>query len=78
MSVSLHSKLELIPLKLQADKKNIIVEDILSGEFYEMPAVCVDAITMINEDLPLYQVEEVLSKDIQMNRLILSVLWKTC
>jgi putative peptide zinc metalloprotease protein len=62
MVVTKYTKLDLIPLQIQQDKKNFIVEDIQSGEFYEMPAVCVDAITMINEDLPLYQVEEVLKQ----------------
>lgn len=62
MVVAKCSIVDLCPLQIRQDKKNFIVENILSGDFFEMPAVCIDAITMIDEDLPLYQVEEVLKQ----------------
>ncbi|MCM3585505.1 hypothetical protein M3182_07060 [Mesobacillus maritimus] len=60
MLVTKQSKLSLYPLKVRKDKKNFIVEDILSGEFYEMPAICIDAIDLINDDKQLDFIEEVL------------------
>ncbi len=63
MIVTKHSHLSLYPLKIRKDSKNFIVEDIHSGDFFEMPAVCIDAINMINEGLPLYHIEEVLQRN---------------
>lgn len=60
MKIANHSKLTLHPLKVRQDKKNFIVEDIRSSEFYEMPAICIDAINMINDGKLLDMIEEVL------------------
>ncbi|SEM94458.1 hypothetical protein SAMN05192533_10789 [Mesobacillus persicus] len=60
MVVTKHSRLTLYPLRISKDKKGFIVEDTLSGEFYEMPTICIDAISMLNEGQLLYQIEEVL------------------
>ena len=60
MVVTKHSRLTLYPLRISKDKKSFIVEDTLSGEFYEMPAICIDAISMLNEGQKLYQIEGVL------------------
>ncbi len=62
MIVTKHSNLSLYPLEIRKDRKNFIVEDILTGDFYEMPAVCIDAITMINEGIKLFQIEAVLKE----------------
>ncbi|MCM3669765.1 hypothetical protein M3181_12230 [Mesobacillus maritimus] len=62
MVVSMYSKLTLYPLRITRDKKSFIVEDTLSGEFFEMPEICIDAIFMINEDLTLYEIEKVLKE----------------
>lgn len=60
MSLSLDSKLVLVPLVIRRDKKNYIVEDQTTGEFYEMPAICIDAIQLISEGNQLKTVEETL------------------
>jgi putative peptide zinc metalloprotease protein len=44
-------------LAIRKDKKHYIVEDILTGEFYEMPEVCIWAIELINQGKPLDEVE---------------------
>ena len=58
-----HSKLRLFPLKIRKDKKNYIVEETVSGDFYEMPKLCVDAIQLINQGYTLGAVEEILKEN---------------
>ena len=53
-SVSLH------PLKTQKDKLNYIVENESTGDFFEMPEVCIHAIELINQEKPLEEVEKAL------------------
>ncbi|WP_404330881.1 hypothetical protein [Mesobacillus maritimus] len=60
MVITKHSNISLYPLRINQDKKYFIVEDILTGEFFEMPGICIEAITMINEGQPLYLIEEIL------------------
>lgn len=48
MAITLSSGLKLVPVQIRKEKKHYIVEDINSGEFYEMPEVCIDAINLIN------------------------------
>ncbi|WP_335715025.1 hypothetical protein [Neobacillus drentensis] len=57
MSLTLESKLSLVPLEIRKDKKHYIVEDKISGEFYEMPEVCIDAINLINQNEQLSVIE---------------------
>ncbi|MEB1809623.1 MAG: peptidase [Bacillaceae bacterium] len=57
MKLSLQTKLTLQPLTIRKDKKHYIVEEVTSGEFYEMPQVCIDAIERINEGISLEQIE---------------------
>lgn len=57
MNLTLHSHLVLVPIEIRKDKKNYIVEDNSSGEFYEMPEVCIDAIQLINEGYQLGEIE---------------------
>ena len=57
MELLLSSKIELSPLMIKKDRKNYIVEDTLSGNFYEMPKICVDAIELIRSGKTLDEVE---------------------
>ncbi|WP_121610076.1 peptidase [Mesobacillus foraminis] len=61
MKTGAYSKLTLHSLQIRKDKKNYIVEDLSSGEFYEMPKICIDAIKMINEGKMLSEIEAVLT-----------------
>jgi putative peptide zinc metalloprotease protein len=57
LTISLNSFLSLVPIEIRRDKKNYIVEDKSSGEFYEMPEVCIEAINMIDNRASLGQIE---------------------
>ncbi|WP_223589608.1 hypothetical protein [Neobacillus bataviensis] len=57
MGLSLDSYLSLVPHEIRKDKKHYIVEDKISGEFYEMPEVCIDAINLINQNEQLSVIE---------------------
>lgn len=50
----------MVPIEIRKDHKNYIVEDKLSGEFYEMPEVCIDAINLIIQGVLLADIERVL------------------
>lgn len=58
MNVSLQSQIILYPLTIRQDKKHYIVEETLSGEFFEMPKICIDAIHMINKGNSLELIEQ--------------------
>ncbi|MBT2726699.1 hypothetical protein J7E63_07080 [Bacillus sp. ISL-75] len=60
MRLTLDSILSLVPINVHRDKKNYIVEDNASGDFYEMPVVCIEAIKMINNGLKLEEIEKFL------------------
>jgi putative peptide zinc metalloprotease protein len=62
MVITKHSRISLYPLQINKDKKHFIVEDKLTGEFYEMPEICIEAIALMNEGQPLYLVEEILKE----------------
>lgn len=62
MSLTHTSCLSLVPIEIRKDKKNYIVEDKHSGEFYEMPEVCIDAINLINTGVQLGEIERQLKK----------------
>ncbi|GAA0428170.1 hypothetical protein GCM10008983_00530 [Lentibacillus halophilus] len=57
MDITLQSHLTLYPLSIREDKKHYIVEEPVSGDFFEMPAVSVDAIHLINRGEPLDNIE---------------------
>ncbi|MFD2045395.1 peptidase [Ornithinibacillus salinisoli] len=61
MNLSLQSHLILYPVTIRQDKKNYIIEDTFSGEFYEMPEICIDAISLINSGKLLREVERELT-----------------
>lgn len=56
MNLTFHSRLTLVPYDIRKDKKHYIVE--VSGEFYEMPEVCISAIQMINSGELLGEIEK--------------------
>ncbi|MEH7075543.1 hypothetical protein [Neobacillus drentensis] len=57
MNLTHNSTLLLVPINIRKDKKHFIVEDKTSGEFYEMPEICINAIEMINYGETLGEIE---------------------
>ncbi|WP_097148458.1 PqqD family protein [Ureibacillus acetophenoni] len=62
MKVSLQSKITLYPLSIQKDKKNYIVEEPISGDFFEMPQISVDAIQRLEKGEDLADVEKAIKE----------------
>jgi putative peptide zinc metalloprotease protein len=62
MNISLNSTLFLVSIDIRRDKINYIVEDIVSGEFYEMPEICINAITLIKNGESLGNIEQQLKE----------------
>lgn len=60
MNITLHSRISIVSIEIHKDKKNYIVEDKLTGEFFEMPEICIEAINMINQGLLLVEIESTL------------------
>lgn len=60
LQVTTDSILCLHELEIRKDKKNYIIEDLVTHEFYEMPVVCIDAIELINSGLSLGEIERLL------------------
>ena len=63
MGITLYSRLLLVPIEIRRDKKHFIVEDKTSGEFYEMPEVCIEAIKLMDMGKKLGEIEETLKVD---------------
>lgn len=63
MGITLDSRLLLVPIVIRKDKKHYIIEDTLSGDFYEMPKVCVDAINLINQGEKIGEIERKLKRN---------------
>ena len=57
MSVTLTSRLLLVPIFIRKDKKHYIIEDKTTGEFFEMPEVSVAAIHLLNNGESLEVIE---------------------
>ena len=55
-------RLVLTPIEIRKDRKNYIVEDVHSGEYFEMPEVCIAAIGLISKELTLAEIEESLKE----------------
>lgn len=53
--------ISLHPLKIRKDQKNYVVEDEVTGDFYEMPEVCITAMELINQKKRLDEIEDILS-----------------
>lgn len=62
MEMTHNSKLLLNPIEIQKDKKNYIVEDCSSGEFYEMTEIGIDAIQLIQQGKRLGEIEKQLKE----------------
>lgn len=60
MTLTNNSRLSIVQIDIRKDKKNNIIEDMFTGEFYEMPEVCVDAINLINKGMHLGEIERLL------------------
>jgi putative peptide zinc metalloprotease protein len=58
MNLSYGSAIKLHPLEIREEKKSYIVEDGVTGDFFEMPMICVAAINKISEGLPLEEIEK--------------------
>jgi putative peptide zinc metalloprotease protein len=63
MSLTLNSTLSMVPIEIRKDNKRYIIENQTSGEFFEMPEVCIDAITMICNGQQLGDIERALKKN---------------
>jgi putative peptide zinc metalloprotease protein len=61
MVFTYETQVTLKQLAIRKDKKYYIVEDVLNGEFYEMPEVCIVAIELINQRKSLNDVEKELT-----------------
>nr|WP_263323228.1 hypothetical protein [Neobacillus sp. Marseille-Q6967] len=62
MTLTPQSCISMVPIQIRKDRKNYIIEDELSGEFYEMPEVCIDAIHFINQGKQLGDIEKTLKQ----------------
>lgn len=62
MNFTNDSCLTLVSLEIRMDKKHYIVEDTATGEFYEMPEVCIEAIRLLNEGNSLGEIERELKE----------------
>ncbi|NWQ40626.1 hypothetical protein MLOOGBEN_07930 [Bacillus sp. EB106-08-02-XG196] len=62
MSLTLSATLSLVPIEIRKDKKRFIIEDKTSGEFFEMPEICVDAISLMNQGEQLGNIELLLKE----------------
>jgi putative peptide zinc metalloprotease protein len=62
LQLTYESRLKLHPIAIREDKKNYIVEDKITGEFFEMPEICVRAIEMIQQEIPLLEIEKKLKE----------------
>lgn len=58
MSLTSNSILLMVPINIRKDKKHYIVENSTSGEFFEMPEICIKAIQMINQGKSLGEIEQ--------------------
>ncbi|MEH7884052.1 hypothetical protein V7654_06970 [Bacillus sp. JJ1609] len=57
MVLSYKTRVVLWPVAVHKGKLNFIVEDSETGEFYEMPKPCIDAIELINQSISLETIE---------------------
>ncbi|UYZ22740.1 hypothetical protein [Mesobacillus jeotgali] len=58
MELTYTSEISLLPLKVRKDNRYYIVEDEVTGDFYEMPEVCITAIELMNKKIPLREIEK--------------------
>lgn len=60
MKVSLQSEITLYPLSIRKDKKHYIVEEPVSGDFFELPEIGVDALKRLEQGEELVSIEHTL------------------
>jgi putative peptide zinc metalloprotease protein len=60
MDISYETQVSLHSMKIREDLKHYIVEDEATGNFYEMPKVCIIAIELINQGKPIGEIEKFL------------------
>lgn len=60
MKVSLQSEILLYPLSIRKDKKHYIVEEPVSGDFFELPEIGVDALKRLEQGEELVSIEHTL------------------
>ncbi|MFD2446681.1 hypothetical protein ACFSO7_22325 [Bacillus sp. CGMCC 1.16607] len=58
MNITYNTRLKLHPIEVRKDQSNYIVEDKVTGEFYEMPRICIEAIMQINVGKHLDEIEK--------------------
>lgn len=58
MNLSYETRLKLHPIEIREDKKNYIVENSATGEFFEMPIICIHAMEMLQNDVSLIEIEK--------------------
>jgi putative peptide zinc metalloprotease protein len=61
MELTYTSEISLLPLKVRKDNRYYIVEAEDTGDFYEMPEVCITAIELLNKAKPLREIEKSLN-----------------
>ncbi|MEK4386759.1 peptidase [Solibacillus sp. FSL W7-1464] len=62
MKVSFQSEITLCPLSIRKDKKHYIVEEPVSGDFFELPEIGIDAIKRLENGEELVSIEQALKK----------------
>jgi putative peptide zinc metalloprotease protein len=60
MEFRMNSTIKLKPLNIYEDKKNYIVEELGTDNYFEMPKICIDAIELMNKGYNLDDVQNIL------------------
>ncbi|MBO1581223.1 MULTISPECIES: hypothetical protein [Bacillus] len=63
MELTLNSAVCLHTIQFRKEQKNYIVKDTITGEKYEMPPLCIDALAMMRDGFLLGEIEEKLKEE---------------
>ncbi|MEH7458610.1 hypothetical protein V7183_15685 [Bacillus sp. JJ1127] len=63
MELTLNSTVCLHTIQFRKDQQNYIVKDTITGEKYEMPPLCIDALAMMRDGFLLGEIEEKLREE---------------
>ncbi|MCI0766334.1 hypothetical protein [Bacillus sp. TL12] len=63
MELTLNSTVCLHTIQFRKEQKNYIVKDTITGEKYEMPPLCIDALAMMRDGFSLGEIEEKLKEE---------------
>ncbi|PFA17444.1 MULTISPECIES: hypothetical protein [Bacillus cereus group] len=63
MELTLNSTVCLHTIQFRKEQKNYIVKDTITGEKYEMPPLCIDALAMMRDGFLLGEIEEKLKEE---------------